>query len=529
MTTTDRATVIGGARSPLGYWSLTLGPGESHISRAELASIPANLGNPLLSIGHLSDLHLCDSQSPARADFLDRWADDDSPLKSTLGIIGSYRAQDCVTVQVGEAMVRALNAVRRGPVGGAPLDWAITTGDVTDNAHANELGWYINLLDGGPIVPDSGDRSRYEGSADHDYWNESYWHPDPSSQHGPDRPRRLHGFPDAPGLLDALREPFTAGGLQMPWLAVHGNHDQLIQGKVNATGSLGEGSTAGQRAIDVPPDWSLDQIARFCAGVDSCDPATLALWSTLPVREITADPLRRIISRDDFIGAHFHDRARPIGHGFSRDAPHTAYYRYDHQQITVLVLDTVNEHGGWQGSIEPGQLAWLESELVSADAEKRYIVLASHHTSEDLVNDTVSPGAPRRVLGAEFAAALEGHPCLILWLNGHTHISRVTAHPGRHPWWEVTTPSLIDFPQQGRIVEVLRADNAVLTIATTMLDHSGELPWSGATDSVLAIAGLSRELAANDSQWRVPDLSLHVGGGTAADRNVLLHLVDPYG
>jgi hypothetical protein len=106
----------------------------------------AQIGESLLTLAHLSDLHLCDSQSPARAEFLDRWADPNSPVKAEVDAVGSYRAQDCLTVQVGEAIVRAVNAVAAGPIGGAPIDWALTTGDVTDNAQANEVGWYL-----GPI------------------------------------------------------------------------------------------------------------------------------------------------------------------------------------------------------------------------------------------------------------------------------------------------------------------------------------------------------------------------------------------
>jgi metallophosphoesterase (TIGR03767 family) len=522
MTTTDRATVVGAARSPKGYWRLTGGPGEEHLVRSELVSGTSDsLGEPLLTIGHLSDLHLCDSQSPARAEFLDRWGDDDAPTKSAVGYIGTHRAQDCLTVQVGDAMVRALNAVPAGPVGGAALDWAITTGDVTDNAQENEVGWYLGLLDGGQIVPDSGDPDRYEGVFDHDHWDESFWHPDPAADL--DRPRRLHGFPDAPGLLDALRQPFVATGLAMPWLAVHGNHDQMIQGTIPAVGPFAEAGNETRKAIGVPLDWTTDAIAAFVTAVDNCNLEALALWEQMQFRTITPDPRRRALSRSEFIAAHFGAAARPAGHGFARSAvePGLAYYRYDHGQVTVLVLDTVNEHGGWQGSLDAEQFGWLSAELDAADRERRYVVLASHHPPAALINST----GPDRVLGDELALMLQGHPSLVAWLNGHTHVSAVTGHGS---WWEVTAPSLIDFPQQGRIVELMRSDAGVLTIASTMLDHTGELPWSGRLGSVTAIAGLSRELAANDWQWQTDDLNKHWRVGTPADRNVLLQLPDPF-
>jgi hypothetical protein len=61
-----------------------------------------------------------------------------------------------------------------------------------------------------------------------------------------------------------------------------------------------------------------------------------------------------------------------------------------------------------------------------------------------------------------------------------------------------------------------------------MVDHSGELPWSGDVGSVGALAGLARQLAANDWQFRPDDFALHPTAGTPLDRNVLLHLPDPW-
>jgi hypothetical protein len=61
-----------------------------------------------------------------------------------------------------------------------------------------------------------------------------------------------------------------------------------------------------------------------------------------------------------------------------------------------------------------------------------------------------------------------------------------------------------------------------------MLDHTGELPWSGRRGAVTAIARRSRELAANDWQWQTDDQNKPRRVGTQADRNVLLQLPDPF-
>jgi metallophosphoesterase (TIGR03767 family) len=530
---THRRALVGGEPNEGGYRTLSFGPGEPHVLRTDLYDVPAgapgalaaaaSAGEVLLASAHLSDLHVCDSQSPARVEFLDRFADPDSALLEHLEEVGAYRAQELLTVHVVDAMVRAVNSAPVAPVSGSALQLGILTGDLTDNAQSNELSWYLALLDGGELHPDSGNPERYEGISDDVEFDERYWHPDGT---WPDRPRSIFGFPRAPGLLDAMRRPFVAPGLALPWLAVHGNHDQMLQGTVPAMGLAARVATGTRKPISVPAEWSTDEVLALFAGLDACDPSAIARVALMVSRSVTGDRRRRTVTRQEFILAHLRATARPAGHGFSPQAAVSgrAYYRHDHGELTLLVLDTVNENGGWQGSLDVEQLSWLQDELAAADRERRHVVLASHHPLETMVNDRPGAVTGRRVLGTELQAVLAAHPSVVLWLNGHTHETTVTPHGS---WWEVTAPSLIDWPQQGRIVELIRHDG-VLTIATTMIDHSGEAPWSGAIRSVDEIAGLSRELAANDWQWRQKPLEEHPRGGGRADRNALLLLADPF-
>ena len=194
------------------------------------------------------------------------------------------------------------------------------------------------------------------------------------------------------------------------------------------------------------------------------------------------------------------------------------------------MLDTVNPHGGWQGSLDATQLGWLEAELTACAA--RPVVLFSHHPLETLVNDRRPPGADRRVLADELRDVLLGPP--MRGRLGERAHARARDHRGpperrtRAGFWQVTTASHIDWPQQARIIELLETDRG-LAIACTVIDRrrrpatAGQGPVSPAD-----LAALARELAAND--WQVRDQITADGGagaGTAADRNVVLAIEWP--
>src|SRR3954471_711118 len=226
--TTLERTLLRGSPGFGGYRKIVAGPGEPHLVRDDLLSSPAGRSHrggrrALLAMGQLTDMHILDAQSPARVEFLDRYDDPTSPFAAFLPFEGAYRAHEMLSPHVAEATIRALRALRRGPVTGRPLAFSITTGDNVDNTQFNELRWQIDLLDGQPIRPDSGDPTRYEGVADMTAFDPNYWHPDGAPAGGsPDIRIGTYGFPTVPGLLDSCRRPFHTSGTGMPWMSVFG-------------------------------------------------------------------------------------------------------------------------------------------------------------------------------------------------------------------------------------------------------------------------------------------------------------------
>lgn len=517
-----------------GYRAVIVAAGEPHRPRTDLG-VAAGEGRAtarrgLLSFVQLSDVHIIDAQSPLRLEWTDR-LDDPSPLPLGLGLFtSSYRAHEMLTGQVADSMVRAINRIGYGPVTGKPLALAIQTGDNSDNSQLNEVRWNISILNGGQMRLDSGNPTRWEGVADQSpmTYDISYWHPDgaPAGKQV-DRPRAEYGHPVVPGLLDAARRPFTAEGLDMPWYSAFGNHDGLVQGNFPANTLQLNLIATGALKIFSPPTG-----INPAALLDDLTSAPTQVLNNLlsgvlnaGVRTVTPDLNRRLLTRKQVVEQHFVMGGAPFGHGFTSTnrSQGTAYYSFDRDQFRFVVLDTVNPNGYYDGSLDKTQFTWLQ-DLLARSADKIVLVF-SHHTSESMGNPLIGTGgdATPRVTGPTVLSELLARPQVVAWINGHTHTNRVTPRPRPDGGglWEITTASHVDWPQQARIIEVTDNDDGTLSIFATMVDHAGPASAGAGTANAPQLAGLARELAAND--WHA-----HLGGsGSLDDRNVELLVDNP--
>jgi hypothetical protein len=264
-----------------------------------------------------------------------------------------------------------------------------------------------------------------------------------------------------------------------------------------------------------------------------------------PARHVVADPGRRPVTRQEFVAAHFGPTARPSGHGFTERnrLDGTAYYVHDTPAVRFIALDTNCLAGGAYGCVDHDQARWLDARLAEVHSryydqaghhvqrpnDDRLVVILSHHGVESLVHPMTRHAGPdgQPLLGGpDILALLHRYPNVVLWLNGHTHLNAVRARRDprdrAHGFWEVTTSSIVDWPCQARLVEMVEAAGQ-LSIVCTMIDHDSRVrPEALAADADLA--ALHRELAAN-----MPFAGMDsTRPGTHADRNVELRVAAPF-
>jgi metallophosphoesterase (TIGR03767 family) len=485
------------------YHAVATAGGDPHVVRDDLVGAqPGREGRrrTLVCFAHLTDQHIIDGQSPSRVEFLDRTAE--AACGDPASFSSAWRAHEAASARIADAMLRRIRRIGVSPVTGAPIGAAICTGDNHDNQQVNELGIFLDVMDGGPVRPQSGDAQRYEGvqrSGD-----VAYWHPDPGVD---DTFKVLHGFPEIDGWLDRALAPFDAVGAGMPWYTCYGNHDGLAQGNLPANPAFEAIGVGPLKVVGPPP-------GNPCASL-----ADLGSSPGAPAIPVTADAARAYVPRREWIRGHLDRPGDPMGHGYTQgnvDA-NEAYYVADVGAVRWIVLDTVNPGGEASGSIGSRQLAWLVQRLIEAQTERRPVILFSHHGLRSLDNPLQAPdpllGADNdlpRANSDEVLAAVSNFTCVIAWVNGHTHRNVIEPQPG--PFWDIGTAAHIDWPGQARIIEVVDNGDGTLSIFTTLVDHDGG-----------EVADVARELTGND-----PRKGFGKGEGEAGDRNAELLIRDPF-
>src|SRR3990172_184259 len=456
LTTLDETIVLGAGGG------LRPGPGEPHQVRTELAQAQVDREKrrrSLVVFHHFGDTQILDEESPLRGEWQDSCP---TPLSTA-----AFRPQESLTLQVTASLVRQANRIDRSPVTERAVDFALHTGNAADNAQYNELRWFIDLMDGRQVAPDTGGPG-YDGV----------------QSESPDQ-----RYPD---LLSLAQIPFMPQGIRYPWYTTLGNRDVLVQGNFPPDDASRQIALGGEKIIDLSPARKEEVCEDPSILLDPERTQDILSDEDTEGRDVTPDENRRLLTRADWTQEMFNssERPGPRGHGLTQRNldEGIAYYVIEHGPVSFIVLDTVNPAGFAAGSLEAAQLAWLEGEikarsrrsydvegkLVEADVEDRLIVVVSHHPLERLNNPLPDPSGDERAQGPALKELLYRFPNVVTHVAGGSPANSITPRPDPQRrgggYWEVNTTSPVGYPMQARLLEVVDNGDGTISLFSAVYD-----------------------------------------------------------
>lgn len=442
-----------------GYGVWEYGPGLDYEKRLDLVSSPdvnvsVEKNANLLRFFDMTDIHITDKETPTQAIYYGYEG----------GQSSGYSPVMLSTTQVLDAAVQTMNALHKED----PFDFGISLGDAANDEQYNEIRWYIDVLDGKMINPDSGVKD------------------DP-----------------IPGPLNDYQDVYKAAGLNksIKWYQVLGNHDHNWIGtnppddylRSNYTGNyilnMGDIFT-DPRGIE-SRGFYMGAIDGRTVNGDIIGVGNVSDFKT-PPKVPAADPKRRAITVPEWMGEFFNTSSSPKGHGFNQSDAKAgiAYYSFEPRSdipIKVIVLDDTqaatdaNAGGYGHGSLDNTQFDWLISELDRGQAEDKLMIIAAHipigiAPGGSSLDEYTAWSSVAEVSEQQLLEKLHEYPNLILWIAGHRHLNVITplnSPDPDHPelgFWEVETSSLRDFPQQFRTFDIVRNSDNTISIFTTNVD-----------------------------------------------------------
>ncbi|MER6159101.1 TIGR03767 family metallophosphoesterase [Streptomyces sp. NPDC001868] len=507
---------VAAPRNSSGYRRLGAGPAWARVVRGDLATPKSGREKrrtALASFVQFTDLHVVDVQHPLRYEYL------------RAQTASAWRPQEALSVAGAVSLVERVNALRGAPVTGSPLHFVMTTGDNTDNNSKTELDWFLKVMSGGRVTPNSGDPRRYEGVQNSGL--KLYWQPDAALR---DADKQL-GFPHLNGFLAAAIREVNSPGLNVPWYSTVGNHDSLPGGCYAPGDSYFADFAVGGKKL-----MTLDEKVgkAIWDNVKSGGDPRGAEWKAIlkaqakKMRSVTPDENRAPFTPQEYLKAHLdpaHTGPGPVGHGYSKanlDA-RTQYYAFRiADDVIGISLDSTDPGGHYEGSLGTAQLKWLDRTLKEAAKDGSYAVVFSHHTSKSMRNLRKDPARPTEARhgGDEVLSLLGRHRNVLAWVNGHSHRNRITPHSssGGGSFWEISTASHIDFPQLARVIELVDNKDGTISLFTTLIESAAPHATNFTDLSQTGLAALYRELSYN-APGRRDTLT-----GTPGDRNTELVL-----
>jgi len=411
----------------------------------------------LLNYFTITDIHITDEESPVSAIFLGYKTTEPSASSA-------YSPVMMLTTQNFDAAIQTINALHLQK----PFDFGISLGDTDNSDQYNELRWYIDILDGKPINPDSGVKD------------------DP-----------------VPGPYNDYQDEFKAAGLNstIPWFQTLGNHDHFYTGFLQPNDYFRK-TLIGTNIINLGYVFTnplgMNSRGYYMGSIDGRTRYGEVIGAgpvgdfTSPPQVLAADPNRRSITESQWMAEFLNTTSSPVGHGFNQSNVDTGFACYSFEPksdipLRVIVLDdtqadtaTTNPEslGMGHATLDTARYNWLVNELNRSQTENKLVIISAHIPIGVLPAGSDAgwdPTAP--ITEAQLIAKLHTYPNLLLWISGHRHVNQITpfnsTDPVNHPesgFWEVETSSLRDLPQEFRTFEIVRNSDNTISIITTDVD-----------------------------------------------------------
>ena len=469
----------------------------------------------------ISDIHLTDKQAGNQLIAIQQLDPEfGAPMTSI------YSPTMLTTTQVLDAAIQTVNALHTTNA----FDFGLSLGDTCNSTQYNETRWYLDILDGKIIYPNTSS--------------------------------------DAAQDAISYQRPFKAAGLlpQIPWYQVNGNHDLFMIGSVavDADPSLKlRDSYTNDRvwAIgdvlkpikDFPyfpclfdttislktPDYYMGTINGASEYGEIISAGPVSTFVNPPFNRANLN--RRALTKKEWIAEFFNTSSLPTGHGFNlvdpsyvKEEPGFSCYSFLPKleiPLRMVVLDNIQDpqdgshdiHG--HGYLSATRLKWLRSQLSLAKKRQELVIIAAHvplavapiGSEMEWWQSSRDPHAKlhNAISLADLISEIQTNGQVLCWLAGHRHVNAVKAFhapigaPAEQGFWQIETSSLHDFPQQFRTLQVYLNSDYTISIVTLNVDPAVQKGTPAESGRRMAIA--AQQIIQNDMRPNAPNVERAFG------------------